>query len=179
MSPPVRITHSLDEKDWRAFYNAHFSCDRRFKLRFIYGTVTWLIGAAGLLGLFDNKPIAFGMIVFGLYCVFIKQYLINRTLNRLKKNPWFPGSIDYRFDAEKISGRDQGKEFEIDWRTLHGYRESKPGLLFYPRKDLFFFIPREAMTAEQQTGILQLLHDQQVSELGKPTGASEQKGPQQ
>ena len=83
-SQQINITYDLSEKIWRTFYNAHYASDKRFKLRFFYGTVTWSAGACGLLGLFDNQLIA-----FGLYCVFAKQYLVNKAVKKIKLNHIF------------------------------------------------------------------------------------------
>jgi len=79
----ITIKYDLSETDWRIFYNAYYKADKRFKLRFVYGTGSWIIGVAGLLGLFENSLIAFGMIAFGLYCVFARQFLVNSAVKKL------------------------------------------------------------------------------------------------
>ena len=163
----VHISHELSQKNWRDFYNAYYISDRRFRLRFLYGTLTWIIGALGLLGLFDNKPVAFGMIAFGLYCVFIKQYLINRAIKKLKAGPQFPGAIDYAMDQEKISGTDRGAAFEFRWDQLHGYREVAPGLLLYLKQATFFFIPIEAFSDDQKKNLLAILTEAGVPDLNR------------
>ncbi|MCW8860248.1 MAG: YcxB family protein [Deltaproteobacteria bacterium] len=165
MPQHFHIQHNLNETDWRQFYNAYYATDTRFKLRFIYGTITWVIGALGLAGLFANNIIAFGMIAFGLYCVFAKQFLINKALKKMKGNPQFPGAIDYLIDEHKISGTDQGQEFEFNWDLFHGYRDVAPGLMFYLKPSSFFFIPKEALPLETKRGIIDILRTAQVSDL--------------
>ncbi|MBN1958765.1 MAG: YcxB family protein [Desulfuromonadales bacterium] len=158
MTNAIQINHQLSEKDWRTFYGAYYAADTRFKLRFIYGTATWVIGGLGLVGLFNNKPIAFGMIAFGLYCVFAKQFLINKAIKKIKASPEFPGMIDYVIDPDKISGTTQNKAFEFTWKNFHGYRDLRPGLMFYLKPSSFFFIPTEALrpgTREEIVGLLQ------------------------
>lgn len=172
MTPDVHIKHELSETDWRRFYNAYYATDRRFKLRFVYGTVTWVIGALGLVGLYNNKPIAFGMIAFGLYCVFAKQFLINRALKKVKHNPNFPGTIDYRIEEEKISGTNQGQEFEFNWEIFHGYREVAPGLMFYLKPSSFIFIPETALDAEKKHMIIEILRSNQVPNLAQKSTQS-------
>ena len=172
MTPDIHIEHELSETDWRGFYNAYYATDRRFKLRFVYGTVTWVIGALGLVGLFNNKPIAFGMIAFGLYCVFAKQFLINRALKKLKRNPNFPGTIDYRIEEEKISGTAQGQEFEFSWEIFHGYRDVAAGLMFYLKPSSFFFIPETALETEKKQRIIEILHASQVPDLAQKSTQS-------
>ena len=165
MSQQIHITYDLSEKDWRTFYNTYYASDKRFKLRFFYGTVTWVVGACGLLGLFDNKLIAFGMIVFGLYCVFAKQFLINKAVKKLKAKPQFPGKIDYTIDQEKFSGVEQGQEFEFNWETFYGYRDAAPGLLMYLKKASFFFIPNEAFSIDEKQEIINFLRLNKVQDL--------------
>lgn len=167
MTQQFHIIHELSETDWRQFYNTYYASDRRFKLRFIYGTTCWVIGVLGLVGLYDNKPITFGMIAFGLYCVFAKQFLINKAIKNLKKKPQFPGEIDYLLDEEKISGKDRGQEFEFQWELFHGYRDAAPGLMFYLKQSSFFFIPKEALSEEEKEGIIGMLQTNQVMDLNR------------
>ncbi|MFK5926765.1 MAG: YcxB family protein [Desulfuromusa sp.] len=165
MSQVIKIKHDLSEKEWRIFYNVYYLSDKRFKLRFIYGTGSWIIGAAGLFGLFNNNLIAFGMIAFGLYCVFARQFLVNRALKKVKAKPDFPGTIDYTIDQDKIAGIEQGMSFEFNWETFHGYRDAKPGLLIYLKEAAFFFIPNEAISAEEKEDIVSILKLNRVLDL--------------
>ncbi len=165
MSQQIHINFELSEKDWRAFYNAYYMSDKRFKLRFIYGTGCWIIGAAGLFGLYDNNLIAFGMIAFGLYCVFARQFLVNKAFKKVKAKPQFPGKIDYTIDQDKISGIEQGQEFEFSWETFHGYRDAAPGLLLYLKEASFFFIPNEALSIEDKQEIINILRLNKVRDL--------------
>ncbi|MDX2495858.1 MAG: YcxB family protein [Desulfuromusa sp.] len=165
MSQQINIQYDLSEKIWRTFYNAYYASDKRFKLRFIYGTGSWIIGVCGLLGLFDNKLIAFGMIAFGLYCVFAKQYLVNKAVKKIKVKPQFPGKIDYCIDQDKIAGIEQEKEFEFSWETFYGYRDAVPGLLLYLKEASFFFIPNEAISAEDKQEIINILRLNKVKDL--------------
>jgi len=165
MSQQISIQYDLSEDTWRTFYNAYYSSDKRFKLRFIYGTGSWIFGACGLLGLFDNKLIAFGMIAFGLYCVFAKQYLVNKAVKKIKAKPLFPGKIDYTIDQNKITGIEQGQEFEFLWEIFYGYRDAAPGLLIYLKKASFFFIPNEAVSAENKQDIINILQLNKIQDL--------------
>jgi len=165
MSQQINITYDLSEKIWRTFYNAYYASDKRFKLRFFYGTVTWIVGACGLLGLFDNQLIAFGMIAFGLYCVFAKQYLVNKAVKKIKAKPHFPGKIDYSIDQDKIAGIEQGQEFEFNWETFYGYRDAAPGLMLYLKEASFFFIPNDAVSIEDKQDIINFLRLNKVLDL--------------
>ena len=165
MSQQIHIDYDLSEKIWRTFYNAYYASDKRFKLRFFYGTVTWIVGACGLLGLFDNQLIAFGMIAFGLYCVFAKQYLVNKAVKKIKAKPHFPGKIDYSIDQDKIAGIEQGQEFEFNWESFYGYRDATPGLMLYLKEASFFFIPKEAISIEDKQDIINFLRLNKVLDL--------------
>ena len=165
MSQQINIQYDLSEKIWRTFYNAYYSSDKRFKLRFFYGTITWIVGACGLLGLFDNQLIALGMIAFGLYCVFAKQYLVNKAVKKIKAKPHFPGKIDYSIDQDKIAGVEQGKEFEFNWEMFFGYREAAPGLMLYLKEASFFFIPDEAISIDDKQDIINFLKLNKVQDL--------------
>lgn len=165
MSQQINITYDLSEKDWRTFYNTYYAADKRFKLRFIYGTVSWIVGACGLLGLFDNQLIAFGMVAFGLYCVFAKQFLVNKAVKKVKAKPQFPGKIDYTIDQDKFSGIEQGHEFEFNWETFYGYRDAAPGLLLYLKEASFFFIPNEAISNDDKQEVLNFLRLNKVQDL--------------
>ena len=167
MSQQINIQYDLSEKIWRTFYNAYYVSDKRFKLRFFYGTVTWIIGVCGLLGLFDNQLIAFGMIAFGLYCVFAKQYLVNKAIKKIKAKPYFPGKIDYCIDQDKIAGIEQGQDFEFNWETFYGYRDAVPGLLLYLKEASFFFIPNEAISIENKQDVVNILRLNKVQDLTK------------
>ncbi len=165
MSQQINITYDLSEKIWRTFYNAYYASDKRFKMRFFYGTVTWIVGACGLLGLFDNQLIAFGMIAFGLYCVFAKQFLVNKAVKKIKAKPHFPGKIDYSIDQDKIAGIEQGQEFEFNWETFYGYRDAAPGLMLYLKEASFFFIPNDAVSIEDKQDIINFLRLNKVLDL--------------
>jgi len=165
MSQKVNIQYDLSEENWRTFYNVYYASDKRFKLRFIYGTGSWIVGACGLLGLFENKLIAFGMIFFGLYCVFAKQYLVNKAVKKVKLKPEFPGKISYVIDQDKLAGIEQEHEFEFVWETFFGYRDTAPGLLLYLKKASFFFIPNEAISAAEKQEILNVLRLNKVPDL--------------
>lgn len=165
MGQHVYIDYNLSEKDWRTFYNAYYVSDKRFKLRFFYGTVTWIIGACGLLGLFDNQLIAFGMIAFGLYCVFAKQYLVNKAVKKAKAKPQFPGNINFTIDQDTIAGIEQGKEFEFNWETFYGYRDAAPGLMLYLKEASFFFIPDAAISTNDKQDIINFLRLNKVLDL--------------
>ncbi len=167
MTERYHIQHELSDSDWRRFYHTYYAADRRFKLRFIYGTAAWIIGVFGLVGLFDNKLLAFGMIAFGLYCVFAKQFLINKALKKLQREAQFPALIDYRLDDRKISGTDRGLEFEFPWKDFFGYRDVAPGLMFYLKASAFFFIPQEALKSGDKEGIIAILQANQVPDLGR------------
>ena len=165
MSQSIKIKYDLSEKDWRTFYNTYYMSDKRFKLRFIYGTGSWVVGAAGLLGLFDNDLVAFGMIAFGLYCVFARQFLVNKAIKKIKAKPQFPGTIDYTIDQDKIVGVEQETKFEFNWETFYGYRDATPGLLIYLKESAFFFIPNEAISAEEKGDIINFLKLNKVLDL--------------
>jgi len=165
MTQPIKIKYDLSAKNWRDFYNAYYMSDKRFKLRFIYGTGSWIIGVAGLLGLFNNSLVAFGMIAFGLYCVFARQFLVNKALKKVMEKPDFPGVIDYTIDQDKIVGVEQGTKFEFLWETFYGYREAKPGLLIYLKEASFFFIPDEAISAENKSELINILKLNKVKDL--------------
>ncbi len=165
MSQPIKINYELSEKDWRNFYDAYYKSDKRFKLRFIYGTGSWVVGVAGLLGLFDNSLVAFGMIAFGLYCVFARQFLVNKAFKKVKAKPGFPGTIDYTIDQDKITGIEQGIEFEFAWNTFYGYRDVKPGLLIYLKEATFFFIPDEAISGEEKKELIDILKANNIQDL--------------
>ncbi len=165
MSQQIHIEYDLSEKDWRTFYNVYYMSDKRFKMRFIYGTGCWIIGAAGLFGLYDNNLIAFGMIAFGLYCVFARQFLVNKAFKKVKAKPHFPGKIDYTIDQDKIAGIEQGQEFEFNWETFYGYRDAAPGLLLYLKEASFFFIPNAAISMEDKQDIINFLRLNKVLDL--------------
>ena len=161
----ITIKYDLSEANWRVFYNCYYKEDRRFKLRFIYGTGSWIVGVAGLLGLFNNSLIAFGMIAFGLYCVFARQFLVNSAVKKLKAKPQFPGSINYTIEQNKICGVEQGIDFEFSWESFYGYRNVEPGLLLYLKEASFFFIPKEAISPELKEEIITILTANNVLNL--------------
>jgi len=165
MSQQINITYDLSEKDWRTFYNTYYASDKRFKLRFIYGTGSWIVGVCGLLGLFDNQLVAFGMIAFGLYCVFARQYLVNKAVKKVKAKPQFPGKIDYTIDQDIFSGIEQRQEFEFNWETFYGYRDVAPGLMLYLKEASFFFIPNEAISTDDKQEIINFLRLNKVLDL--------------
>ncbi len=161
----ISIEYDLSEKDWNTFYNIYYKADKRFKMRFIYGTGSWIVGVAGLVGLFDNSLIAFGMIAFGLYCVFARQFLVNKALKKIKSKPQFPGTLDYKIEKTKFSGCEQGNDFEFNWDTFHGYRNVDAGFLLYLKEASFFFIPKAAISATEKEEIANILQQNKVLDL--------------
>ena len=60
---------------------------------------------------------------------------------------------------------EQEKEFEFDWETFYGYRDATPGLLLYLKEAAFFFIPNEAISAEEKGDIINFLKLNKVLDL--------------
>ncbi|SDZ90559.1 hypothetical protein SAMN05660420_00674 [Desulfuromusa kysingii] len=169
MSQKINVHYELNEALWRKFYDVYYAADKKFKLRFIYGTCSWILGVCGLLGFFENNILALGMIAFGLYCVFAKRYLVNRAVKKAVKkghnNPQTSGEVDYTIDTEKITGVEQGLDFEFRWDSFYGYRDAAPGLLLYLKKATVLFIPDETISVTEKHEIVNILTQNKVQNL--------------
>lgn len=165
MTESITLHYELTEKIWRRFYEAHYAADHHLKIRFYFGAAMVAIGSIGLGGLFPNKLVSLATLLFGLYCVLSRQVFIIRSLRSVKGNPELLGDMSIEVTEMGISGQGPGSKFKQPWTGIIGYRRAKPGFMFYLQKNLFFFIPQEALSPDTEKQLQTIIESSQLKLL--------------
>ena len=164
---PVTIILSYDlTKDlWRQFYEAHYSCDRELKLRYLWGAVCIVIGSLGFGGYNQSNTIAGLLLATGFFGVLSKHLLIYKSLRTALQHPFFGKELTVSVSPEEISVRSEDSGYSQPWDNFIGYRKLEPGFLLYHDRNAFFFIPTAGLTSGEINRILRILAASDVPEV--------------
>ncbi|SHJ45135.1 YcxB-like protein [Malonomonas rubra DSM 5091] len=164
---PVTIIHSyqLTKDLWRQFYEAHYSCDRGLKMRYLWGAVCIFIGSLGFGGYYESKLVAGLLLATGFFGVLSKHLLIYKSLRAASEHPFFGKELTVSVSPEELSVRSENSGYSQPWDNFIGYRRLNPGFLLYHDRNSFFFIPTAELTAGDINRILRILTDSQVPEV--------------
>jgi hypothetical protein len=164
---PVTIIHTyrLSKELWQQFYEAHYSCDRDLKIRYLWGAICILIGALGFGGYYDSKIVAGLLLATGFFGVLSKYLLIYKSLLAAKKHPFFGKELTVSVSPEELSVRSENSGYSQPWDNFIGYRKMAPGFLLYHDRHSFFFIPTAELTAGDCNRIIRILADSEVPEI--------------
>lgn len=164
---PVTIIHSyrLTKKLWQQFYEAHYSCDKDLKIRYLWGAICILIGALGFGGYYESKLIAGLLLATGFFGVLSKYLLIYKSVRAASQHPFFDKELTVSVSPEELSVRSEDSGYSQPWDNFIGYRKMTPGFLLYHDRNAFFFIPTAALTAGDTNRITRILEDSEVPEV--------------
>lgn len=165
MPETIILTYQLTKDLWRHFFDAHYSCDRSLKLRYLWGVVCIVIGSLGFGGFYDAPLIASLLMATGFFGVLSKQILIIKSLRKACQHPFFGQELTVSVSPAEISVRSGNSGYAQPWDNFVGYRKLEPGFLLYHDHNAFFFIPAAAMTAGYAKRIEQILDAAEVTKL--------------
>ena len=165
MPVTIILSYRLTKDLWQQFYEAHYSCDRSLKIRYVWGVICILIGALGLGGYYQSKLIAGLLLATGFFGVLSKYLLIYRSLRTAYQHPFFGQELTVSISPEEISVRCENSGYRQPWDNFVGYRKLTPGFLLYHDRNAFFFIPTAEFTAGEINRI-----DRILTAAGVPAG---------
>lgn len=164
---PVTIIHSyrLSKDLWRRFFEAHYSCDKELKMRYLWGALCILIGSLGFGGFYQSKIVAGLLLATGFFGVLSKHLLIYKSLRAACQHPFYGKELTVSISPEELSVRSENSGYSQPWDNFIGYRKLEPGFLLYHDRNAFFFIPTAELTAGDINRILRILADSAVPEV--------------
>jgi hypothetical protein len=164
--PDAIILHYRLTRDlWRRFFEAHYSCDRSLKLRYLWGVTCIVIASLGFGGFYPSRLIAGLLMATGFFGVLSKPLLVMRSLRKACRHPYFGRELTVAVSTQELSVRSDSAGYTQPWRNFVGYRRLDPGFLLYHDQNAFFFIPAEAMTAGYATRMERILEAAGVQKL--------------
>lgn len=165
MPETILLNYQLTKELWRLFFDAHYSCDRSLKLRYLWGVTCIVIGSLGFGGFYDAPLIAGLLMATGFFGVLSKHILTIKSLRKACQHPYFGQELTVSVSPAEISVRSGNSGYAQPWDNFVGYRKLKSGFLLYHDRNAFFFIPMSAMTAGYAKRIEQILEAAEVPKL--------------
>jgi len=165
MPVTIILNYRLTKELWQRFYEAHYSCDRELKLRYLWGAVCIIIGSLGLGGYYESRIIAGLLLATGFFGVLSKHLLIFKSVRAAYQHPFFGKELTVSVSPEELSVRSENSGYSQPWDNFVGYRKLDPGFLLYHDRNAFFFIPTAEMTAGDINRVLRILADSEVPEI--------------
>lgn len=119
-----------------------------YQNRFLYiypiiGVVALLVGFV-TWWLIDNVVLLSILLFPALILLMFVPY--NRWLLRrnIRKLPNLNKKVAWQLDAAGINGQGEGFNFSQSWASMYETMQAPAGLLIYPQKNVFYWLPREA-----------------------------------
>jgi hypothetical protein len=165
MPVTIILNYQLTKALWRQFYEAHYSCDRELKIRYLWGAICIIIGSLGFGGYYESKTVAGLLLATGFFGVLSKHLLIYKSLRAAVQHPFFGKELTVSVSPEEISVRSENSGYSQPWDNFVGYRKLAPGFLLYHDRNAFFFIPTAEMTAGDANRIVRILTAAEVPEV--------------
>lgn len=165
MPETILLNYQLTKELWRLFFEAHYSCDRSLKLRYLWGVICIVIGAIGFGGFYDAPLIAALLMATGFFGVLSKHILVIKSVRKACHHPFFGNELTVSVSLAEISVRSGNAGYTQPWNNFVGYRKLEAGFLLYHDQHAFFFIPSAAMTAGYAKRIVQILEAAEVTKL--------------
>ena len=167
MPETIILNYHLSKALWRQFFDAHYSCDRALKLRYLWGALCIVIGSLGFGGYYQATAIAALLMATGFFGVLSKHLLIFKSLPAACQHPFFDKELTVAISTAEISIRSGISGYSQPWDNFVGYRHLEPGFLLYHDQNAFFFIPAPAMTSGYANRIVQILAQAEVPNLAE------------
>jgi len=165
MPETILIQYRLTRELWRRFFEAHYSCDRSLRYRYLWGVFCVVIGCLGFGGFYREPLIATLLLATGLYGVLSKPLLIARSMRRAGRHPFHGAELAVAISAEELVVRSGSSGYSQPWGNFIGYRHLAPGFLLYHDRSSFFFIPQDAMSDTSARRIEEYLAAAQVPKI--------------
>lgn len=165
MPETLIVTYQLTKDLWRLFFEAHYSCDRALKFRYLWGVTCIVIGALGFGGFYASPLVAALLLATGFFGVLSKPILVIKSVRKACQHPFFGQELTVAVSPAEISVRSGNSGYSQPWDNFVGYRRLDPGFLLYHDHNAFFFIPAMAMTAGHAKRLGQILDGAEVPRL--------------
>lgn len=93
---------------------------------------------------------------FGLFLLFGSGPLAAWQFDRAaRRSPSFGSEMIYTFDPEQIVNSGEGHHSTFTWKKLYSATVAEEGILLYPNKNLFHWIPVTAFASPTDIAIVQ------------------------
>ena len=94
-------------------------------------------------------PITVTYLIIGTFFLFrtwVYGFFFNR---RLRASPFYGKPIHWRIETHAISGETEGANWTFAWDKFHETFTTPDGLLLFPYKNAYYWLPKKAFASEQ------------------------------
>jgi len=85
--------------------------------------------------------------IIGLCLPSLKIWFAKRKIRRM---PNLGEKVTWTFDENQMTGTGDGSSFSHSWDTIHSATLGREGLLIYPKKGIFYWIPSLAFSKPEE-----------------------------
>lgn len=94
-------------------------------------------------------------LLFGLFLLFGSGPIASWQFDRAaRRSPSFGSEMTYTFDPEQVVNSGEGHHAIFTWKTLYSATVTEEGILLYPNKNLFHWIPVTAFASPSDIAIV-------------------------
>jgi len=159
------ISYRLSMELWRRFFDAHFAADPLLQTRYFWGIVCIVISALGFGGIYRSHLVAGLLMATGFFGVLSRQILVVKSLRKAVRHPYYEQVLTVGINRQELVVRCGYTGYHQPWSNFVGFREVRPGFMFYHDRQSFFFIPRQALPREQEIELKGILQESGLARL--------------
>ena len=117
-------------------------------LWYVAGAIFITLGSIALY--LGDRPFGIMILSYGLYCVTRKKILEFRFKRNIEKNPGYQIPTKWEFTENGITQTSKLGSSELSWSAIYETVTTPEGVLLYPQKNLYFWIPVRYFEYDEQ-----------------------------
>lgn len=123
-----------------------------------FGWLNWLWPPVGVLLLIFGTIIVrepasrgFGGVCIGtgVYCLLRKWIFGIQNRRGIRKSPYYRKAISWQIQEHQLSAETEGATWSVAWDNFYETLTTPDGLLLYPYKNMYYWLPKTAFGSEQ------------------------------
>lgn len=143
--PTMKATYTLTPKTLKIGARIHYAhrANVMAVVRIVIGAILFAMGAMNIC--FDPTGfLNYILLILGLLNLFAKQIWIQRSVNNTFKDGSKEVTIAFTANPGSIDIQSEDSKGKLKWSSFVDYLVHDQGLLLYPEKSLYHWIPRTA-----------------------------------
>jgi len=126
-------------------------------------TLIVLMGRRVFLDPGDWQNYAF--LSLGFIAITIPLWRVPLLRRNIRRMPNWGKEVDWTLDEKSIHAEGDGFTFTQDWSTIYSVTIAKEGLLVYPQKRLFYWLPLEGFATQTEFATVVRIATSQVKRI--------------
>lgn len=125
---------------------------------FITPVIGVALAALALYLLLSSSPFfatSIVMLVMAIHLVFRYWIVALRFARAIRRNPQFGRAITWTFSPSGLEGQTDDSDFRLNWSGFFETCTTRDGFLFYPQKEIYYWIPRSAFSSPDDVALLE------------------------